>query len=271
MSFRLSAKNFSLTWPQVSGEWTKKMVLEHLKTKGELTRYVVARELHQDGGIHYHAYAKYAKKVDTTNPRYFDLDGCHGNYQATKNATKWAAYCMKHGDFIEDFLAQTWRGFAREHADFQAWIQHKQDSKLAEVDWPINIFGATQNRPGASDKKCNYLVIGGPDSGKTRWVEDTFHGQRIFKVVDQRYPFEGLDGESVLIWDDSFPKRKDLIAASNWYRTRTLVGETRYRRTYWKMEQRRVLILLHNEEPIYGQDEWFKARFTTLIIDVAEE
>lgn len=95
-------------------------------------------------------------------------------------------------------------------------------------------------------------------------METEFAGARIFKSLDTRYPFEGYNGEEVIIWDDHFPKRKDLIAATNYYQTRTLVGATRYSRVFWKMDERRVCIILHNEEPTYMNDGWFTARFNVI-------
>jgi hypothetical protein len=190
----------------------------------------------------------------------------HGNYQAAKNEKKVAAYCMKDGDYLENYMFHTWVNFHKDMQDFTEWQMHMDEQKMKEIEWPIYLpkIPLLQQCPTVTEKKCNWLIIGPPDSGKTRWLETQFQMQRIYKSLDPRYPFEGYNGEAVIVWDDCYPKRKDLIAASNVYLTRTLVGATRYRRTYWPMNQRRVLILLNNEEPTYFNEPWFQARFNLI-------
>ncbi len=270
MPFRLSAKKFALTYPQVPESWTCELVLEYISKFGELVTYVIGEEEHKDGGKHYHVYARYVDKIDTRNANYFDILSCHGNYQAVKKESAWTAYCMKNGKFLQNYLFTTWRNFTAEQTNFDAWRDYQMANRMKEIIWPISVFGYPVSLPDSTEKKINWLIVGRSDSGKTRWVEDTFGGFKIFKVMDPLYPFEGIDGETVLIWDDWFPKRKDLIAASNLYKTRTLVGRTRYRRFYWKMNQRRMIFILNNELPIYATDEWFNARFNVLYISKGE-
>lgn len=266
MGFRLAAKKFALTWPQTTENVTKEGILAILEHKGDLREYCIAREEHKDGNPHYHAFARYAEKLDTRNPNFFDVNGNHGNYQACRKAKAWIAYCMKGGDFIQNCLFKTWTNFRKDKADMDEWLQYQQTQHLKEVSWPVTVFGHTQPQPTPALKKCNYLIIGGPDSGKTKWVETTFAGVKVFKVRDHRYPFEGYEGEEVIIWDDAWPKREDLIPASNVFKTKTIVGATRYTRTYWPMNKRRMLVILHNEAPSYAQDGWFLARFNVVHI-----
>lgn len=259
--FRLAAKKFALTWPQIADTVTKEGILAILESKGDLKEYCICLEEHKTGEPHAHAYARYGEKLDTRNPHFFDVAGHHGNYQACKKPKNWIAYCMKDGDFIQNCLFKTWTNFRKEQADMTEWLQYRQALSLKEVTWPLTIFTMVQAEPTPSTKRCNYLVIGGPDTGKTRWVEATFTGVKVFKVRDHRYPFEGYSGERVIVWDDAWPKREDLIPASNVFGTKTLVGATRYTRTYWPCGVRRMLIILHNEEPSYSNDAWFTARF----------
>jgi hypothetical protein len=60
---------------------------------------VIARELHQDGVPHVHAFIKYEKKVQFSATRW-DLDDYHGHYLPAKSWTAVQQYCKKGGNFI---------------------------------------------------------------------------------------------------------------------------------------------------------------------------
>lgn len=66
---------------------------------------VIAREDHEDGTKHIHAYIRYDKKRHVRQPTFFDLkkDGetYHGNYQTARNTVAVAKYCKKDGDYKE--------------------------------------------------------------------------------------------------------------------------------------------------------------------------
>lgn len=58
---------------------TKEAALLALQSKFEITEYVVARELHEDGSPHLHIFMKVDKKVTFKSDK-FDLGAFHGNY-----------------------------------------------------------------------------------------------------------------------------------------------------------------------------------------------
>lgn len=70
LKFRLNAKQIFLTYSQCDLE--KEDLLEFLKTKLHLERYIIARERHEDGNFHLHAYCKLSKRCDIKNPRHLD-------------------------------------------------------------------------------------------------------------------------------------------------------------------------------------------------------
>lgn|SRR6266566_3415382 len=57
--------------------------------------YVVGQEAHEDGGKHFHVYAKFEKKKRTRNPRYFDINGYHPNVSAPRSVKACFEYCTK--------------------------------------------------------------------------------------------------------------------------------------------------------------------------------
>ena len=81
--YRLQAKQVFLTYPKC--EATKEELADHLGSLRETTRLVVAEEKHADGTPHLHAYVNYVKKLDTTNPRFFDYKDNHPNVQKAQS------------------------------------------------------------------------------------------------------------------------------------------------------------------------------------------
>lgn len=94
---RIQAKGWFLTWPQCSAE--KERCLEHLRSIAEVEEYIVAREKHEDGNYHLHAFVKYNKKVYWKKDKW-DFDEFHGNYQVAKCWKAVEKYVKKGEDFI---------------------------------------------------------------------------------------------------------------------------------------------------------------------------
>ncbi|CAL5434233.1 unnamed protein product [Camellia sinensis] len=67
---------------------------------------LVARELHEDGNPHLHAMVQCTKKIQTSNPRFFDLTGTNGriyhpNIKKLYSPTASRQYIQKEGEFVE--------------------------------------------------------------------------------------------------------------------------------------------------------------------------
>lgn len=96
---RWQGRNFSVTYPQCPLE--RQSVLDFFQDKygDKLTKWVVARERHEDGNFHLHIYLGFSKKVDIKNPRLWDITDdnttYHPNIQTTKDVTAWVTYCQK--------------------------------------------------------------------------------------------------------------------------------------------------------------------------------
>lgn len=98
MVFRAHAKNFILTWPQCPLEFDD--IYTDLQTLlGSEGSARLAREVHQDGNTHYHAFVSFSSKKDIRNERHFDVRGYHPNIQACRNAQASKEYVSKAGDF----------------------------------------------------------------------------------------------------------------------------------------------------------------------------
>lgn len=105
-TFRISAKKLYLTYSQVHQDLDSNTVLTALKKNHSLPffDYIIAKEYHQDGGIHFHALLLFNKKVNITCPQTLDIQyqdhKYHGNYQAARSLERVVDYICKHGDYI---------------------------------------------------------------------------------------------------------------------------------------------------------------------------
>lgn len=109
MPFRFDNKKVFLTYAQV-GDRTLENVFTFLSELPNgrdvfVPKYlVVSRELHNDGGFHFHAVIDFGKRFRSRDARVFDFDGIHPNIVAirTKNQYKNNVdYTKKDGEFKE--------------------------------------------------------------------------------------------------------------------------------------------------------------------------
>jgi len=73
-------------------------IVEFMTDKFGPNVHTVGTELHESGKRHYHADIKFDAKLDSEDPRLFDIDGVHPNI--LKPGAGWTGYCKKHGDVL---------------------------------------------------------------------------------------------------------------------------------------------------------------------------
>lgn len=104
--FRISAKRLFLTYSQVNPEITAQYILEYLKSKTNYYDfdYVISKELHQDGGTHFHVVLIRNIKFDIKSFNLLDIEyqdkTYHGNYSPVKNLRNTITYVCKHKNYI---------------------------------------------------------------------------------------------------------------------------------------------------------------------------
>lgn len=76
IGFRVQRKSFFLTYPQ-SGNLTREEVLRHLQTVGTVDACSIGLETHQDGTPHIHVTVQFTAKINSRNPRIFDVGNHH--------------------------------------------------------------------------------------------------------------------------------------------------------------------------------------------------
>lgn len=101
MAFRLSAKRVFATWSQV-GNYTLEQWSSELEKQdyGCPFKYVVGRERHQDGGVHFHAILEFEKKRNFRSANCLDLFGIHGKYESVRDIQSCYRYCTKDGQTV---------------------------------------------------------------------------------------------------------------------------------------------------------------------------
>uniref|UniRef100_J7HBF6 Replication-associated protein n=1 Tax=Sida golden mosaic Buckup virus-[Jamaica:St. Elizabeth:2004] TaxID=929769 RepID=J7HBF6_9GEMI len=106
--FKVSAKNYFLTYPQCS--LTKEEALSQLQnlTTPVNKKFIkVCRELHENGEPHLHVLIQFEGKYQCTNNRFFDMVSptrsvhFHPNIQGAKSSSDVKSYVEKDGDTIE--------------------------------------------------------------------------------------------------------------------------------------------------------------------------
>jgi hypothetical protein len=99
MSFRFYSTRAFLTYPQAAAIPSKEFLHDFLMALGA-TKVLVARELHQGGGVHYHACAEWTARFSSRDERVFDVAGCHPNIQRPRSFKSVLVYVVKGGDYV---------------------------------------------------------------------------------------------------------------------------------------------------------------------------
>lgn len=98
--FRIQGKQFFLTYPNVTNEEiTKEVIAAHIAGLGAI-KYIVCKELHENGTPHYHAVVIFRLKKDIRDPHFFDVEEHHCNIQTVRNVKDSVNYVAKDGDYI---------------------------------------------------------------------------------------------------------------------------------------------------------------------------
>nr|WAE43189.1 MAG: replication associated protein [Cressdnaviricota sp.] len=209
--FRLSSKNFFLTYPQC--QIGKSEAFELLALKETPIYCLIAREYHEDGEPHLHVLISYAKKKDVRNEKFFDINGYHGNYQAARDTDDVRAYvqkadmsCFEHGMYLSNnqtavqkraienklILTQSMPELIDSGVIHMAnYVQIRHAKELYKIDSKVI--------PTYMPKTC-YWITGDTGIGKSRWVRDTYGDKCYYKPMNKWW--DGYKGETVVLIDD---------------------------------------------------------------------
>ena len=101
--FRVRAKRILLTYSQVESNFDHQELVRLIGRLG--ARGCICRELHRNGGVHYHALLVFDSAYHTRDAHRFDVGGTHPNIQPIRWTPRRAyEYVQKDGDIIYNNL-----------------------------------------------------------------------------------------------------------------------------------------------------------------------
>lgn len=95
-TFSFDGEHVFLTYPQCPLE--RQQLLDFILRIEPNAEYIVARERHDDGSPHLHAYVHFGRRRRFASERAFDVDGYHPNIQKPRNKRNVIEYCRKEDD-----------------------------------------------------------------------------------------------------------------------------------------------------------------------------
>lgn len=259
--FRVQGKKFALTYPQCEvprAEFHSKLIEmftpEMLRT---------ARESHKDGAHHIHVHIQFSQRKDVQSERYFDVEiggkVYHPNIKKAHDVVGWLAYISKDGDY-EDSMGEfnidaVELGKKKQFYEDHHWaINMKARMNRKDIQWPVQLVSKDgreyrMQKPDPKEKKRSWWIVSPPNSGKSRWVNETFAGQKVYVTMTGPYPFEQYNDQDIVIYDDkdniSFAEFSSVL---NTYQIETpRWGQSRYVPKYWKEGHTRNIIVLSNK------------------------
>jgi len=162
------------------------------------------------------------------------------------------------------------------------WSQnYKERMEMKAIEWPIKLKteGKTyeMNKPDVRLKKRHWWIVAKANAGKTKWVNKTFAGIKIYVPRMGAYPFEGYMDEDIIIYDDrdgvKFEEFSDVC--NTWDIMKPIAGQIRYITQNWKIGHARNVIVMSNhtiEESMPECDhQRMKKRFVQIVNPVLQE
>lgn len=209
-----NVKGWFLTFPK--NEQTKEELLEELQKIGEVEEYVIARELHQDGTPHLHAFVKFGGAGKRFKQLKFTKQG---NYQKAKSWKAVDKYVKKGGDFISNIDTESAKQKKGKHnlmlinANPVELVETGEigimqlKSLLTNIEL-YKMLKTKTERPVETDiptdKKRHIWLYGPSDSGKsTKLKEILLDYQDNHFQIPYNNDWNGYRGERVL-WADEY-------------------------------------------------------------------
>jgi len=250
--FRVNRRKVGLTYSCPTGAddnpiESKEDLLKFLEDLGGHCQYVIAKELHESGKKHYHAYCNFDAKIDTKNERFFDYEGVHPNI--IKPGAGWIGYCKKDKEFITNIEVNPFTTAINMETVEQAcdflWKSRPQCMALHGKQVESNLRKKMRIEPPSegpffgpywfeplTDIKTTVLV-GASGIGKTEFAITHFGGREFFvSHIDQLKNYDPTKYSGIIFDDMDFKHmpRETQIAITDWNQPRSIHG--RYQPAY---------------------------------------
>jgi hypothetical protein len=209
--FRLQGRNFFLTYPKCL--LYKEEAQQHILAIVACDYVLIAQEQHKDGTPHLHVFITTTKKVSTKLSTYFDIGGCHGNYQTARDSDDVIAYLNKsdmsplsHGEYIGNKQSVVQKRALQNKLLLSKPLHELVDdgvvhlSQYKYMQQAINLYTLDKTKvPDYMPKKCIW-IYGSTGIGKSRYIRDTHPNQVYYK--SQNKWWDGYTNEKIVLIDD---------------------------------------------------------------------
>lgn len=267
--FRFTATKYALTYVDPGNLIASKQALaDAIQRKFHCKALMVSREIAPStGAVHYHCFLHLWEKPDSRSPKFFDFLGVHPNIKTATKPSGWIAYITKSDKEpvkiggCADVVSVLDVPFMQRHKAAQCLTATKiaqEAASLLPVKWPV-VFQTTGGEirlekpvldaSGKATKRRSLWIVGPPSSGKTYALCSTFASQSVFSVRSPKYPFEGYDGQEMILLDDPAPGMpvEHFIRILNIFSFQmTVPGDTRYQSCFLPKNQIRTMIVMTN-------------------------
>lgn len=258
-NFRIQVKSVFLTYSRV-GERKVEDFVKELSVRfvsREVQTIMYQRESHQDLEGHFHIVMILDKRLDSSDPRVFDIDGIHPNIKRPKGRgaiQRIYFYLCKEGKVPQMFgkkfdLFVSPRGCKRQMEDFKCWMAHKKSLQEIDPVWPKRgPFNEVIPAPSDADRRRHLWIWGPPGIGKTTWFLREFGQTKFYARRNNKYPFEKYNSHQVILYDDIVPS--SVFELTHLCNPRTqdqaVPCDTRYEERVLPARFPVLLIVLHN-------------------------
>lgn len=134
--FRFNARFTLCTYAQSAALDCEHLVL-HLRSLSKC--FVIGRENHADGGIHYHAFIDFGRKFSTRDCHFLDVDGFHPNIgRGYGSPSAMCDYATKDGDIVSE------EGNARERHGSGTGVGPRGTTNATHAKWTDIISQGTR-------------------------------------------------------------------------------------------------------------------------------
>jgi hypothetical protein len=205
---RKPVRGWFLTYPKC--DESKEILLAHLESLGRIEEYVIAREKHEDGSFHLHAFVKWENEgfskhaiLRTNSP--YDFMNHHGNYQPARSRKDVIKYIKKDGDFITnidesalDPLAKRRKMVADLKSQSVQELMENGDISWVQARQAVYARGLLMS-PYEHTEVRGIWIWGVAGAGKTHKAR-SYEGTSFIKA--QNKWFDGYDGQENIILDD---------------------------------------------------------------------